>query len=146
MKNTKISKILGVGLAIAMLTSLLAVATPASAGTLEWTTESLPTSSTAYQTGLSRSLLDYAVASDNGSTIYGVAGTPDVYKSTNGGSSWTKLALTASAVKRPSVNRVAVSPDDKNIVAVGYSADEVFTIAVTGAGANYTGRPTVVIV
>jgi len=40
----KFSRILGVGLTVALLASLMLVAAPASAATLKWTTETIPSS------------------------------------------------------------------------------------------------------
>ncbi|MEK7353556.1 MAG: hypothetical protein AABZ77_03505, partial [Chloroflexota bacterium] len=86
-------KILSLITALVLIGSLFAVVkavTPASAGTLEWTTESFPSALVGY--GITTtSIVDYAVASDNGTTIYMVAGTPHLYKSTNGGTSWSRL-------------------------------------------------------
>src|SRR3972149_9072872 len=107
MKTSKISKILGVALSLAMLTSLLTVATPASAGTLVYSTEGLPGT-------VSVTFSDYAVSSD-GNTIYAVVGTNVLYKSTNGGTSW----VTRTIAGAPGFEFVAVAPDDANIVAVG---------------------------
>jgi len=142
MKTSKISKILGVGLALAMLTSLLTVATPASAGTLEFTTESLPSGITYVTNGVGAgvSLTDYAVAGDK-TTIYAVAGTNHLYKSTNSGASWSRRTLTVSGALLPGMDVVAVAPDNPDVVAVADSVLGVGTLTLTVPGVggwNYT--------
>lgn len=133
---------MGVGLAIAMLTSLLTVATPASAGTLEFTTESLPSgitfvTNTATATG---GLTDYAVAGD-GTTIYAVnGGTAVLYKSTNSGATWSSKTLTTLGGAAPDV--VAVAPDSPDIVAIGDAIPGIASFTAIVAGAGYTGTPT----
>lgn len=120
MKN-KIAKILGVALSLAVLASMLVVGAPASAGTLESTTEDLPFTTTV-------SFVDYAVAGD-GNTIYGVVGTNVLYKSTNGGASWVTKTITGA----PGFEFVAVAPDDPNIVAVGDAGLPQVWISTNGA-------------
>jgi hypothetical protein len=95
--NKKISKILGVGLAVAMLASLLVMATPASASALGWGEDTATkylkgNADTANRVLANTDILDM---SNNGNTVY--AATADnasgninaVYKSTDGGVTWT---------------------------------------------------------
>ena len=112
MKN-KIHKLLGVALtAILLITMTISlVAVPASAKELAWGAESLPsTSSTVNQLVSGVDVTDFAVAPD-GNTIFAVAGTTTMYKSTNGGTTWTRLTISAAATL------VAIAPDDANVIA-----------------------------
>lgn len=68
----KFSRVLGVGLTVALLASLMLVAAPVSAGTLKWTSETIPsTTGKVLQPGID--ILDLAVAGDE-ETIYAVGG------------------------------------------------------------------------
>lgn len=126
--NIKISKLMGIGLTIAILASLLVVASPASAADpLKWNTEAGPSSTaTGSQTLVSGSdVNDIAVASD-GKTIYAVssvgAGTvKNLFKSTNGGSTWSRMTSvmgTATTANITTPQLVAIAPDDSNLVMV----------------------------
>ena len=68
----KFSRILGIGLSLMLLMSLLAFAAPVSAGTLKWTTEVIP-SDTGKVLQPGSDVLDFAVADDQ-ETIYAVGG------------------------------------------------------------------------
>lgn len=136
MKN-KFSKVLGVVLTVATLTSLLTVATPATpaaAGTLAFTTETGPTTVTV-------SFREMAVSAD-GNTIYGVVGTGVLYKSTNGGSTWSTTTVTGTG----NFSMVAIAPDDANTVATyNGSAVWICTNGSTTGGSdswNSAGAPT----
>ena len=105
MKN-KFSRILGVGLTIAVLASMLVFATPVSAGNLSWTASSpldMPGTST-------WDVLDMAVAS-NGSTAYAVVADNNsagrVYKTTNGGTSWSNQTAYTGGM----ATKIAIAPD-----------------------------------
>ncbi|HLB28116.1 MAG TPA: hypothetical protein VJK47_02775 [Dehalococcoidales bacterium] len=114
MKN-KISKILGVALSLAMLTSMLVVGSPASAGTLSWSAELGP-STTTYVLASGSDVTDLAASAD-GNTVFAVSSVTTnnlTLKSTNGGATWTKLTLTA--VETPRL--VATAPGDANIVVI----------------------------
>ena len=67
----KFSRILGVGLSLMLLISLLAFAAPVSAGTLKWTTETIPSDTGKVLQACD--ILDFAVYGD-GDTIYAVGG------------------------------------------------------------------------
>ena len=138
MKTSKISKILGVGLTIAMLTSLLAVATPASAGTLSWGAElglpSATTSTAVNQLAVASDVNDIAVSTDGG-TIYAVSSGPtekSVLKSTNGGTSWSRLTVTA--LTTPAL--IATAPGDANIILVVGDTTEAYLS--TNGGTTFT--------
>ncbi|MBI2850571.1 MAG: hypothetical protein HYX80_05950 [Chloroflexi bacterium] len=125
MKNSKISKILGVGLTIAMLTSLLAIATPASAGTLSWSEESTDKLSADATLNQLVSGSDVNRIAVEGSTIYAIssAATANLtFKSTNGGKSWTRLTITGLAV--PAL--VAVAPGAPDTLVVTGDGTEVY--------------------
>ncbi|MBI2860914.1 MAG: hypothetical protein HYX91_05340 [Chloroflexi bacterium] len=115
MKNRKSSRIVGVGLVAVLLVSLLGFALPASAGTLSWTSETIPGATN--QLVVAGDVLDIAVAPD-GNTIYAVAGTTTVYKSTNRGDTWSTILTTAGGNPPISPTLVAVAPDNANIVVI----------------------------
>lgn len=147
--KSKISKILGVGLTLAVMASMLIVATPAAAGTLGFSLESSP--STTGSVISSGDVLDFAVAAD-GKTIYAVRGTKDansctyggvvlqcaVYKSTNGGASWSIVGHTPTDAEPWYINggvttittitKVAVAPDvaDGSVVAIIADGNQVY--------------------
>jgi len=125
--NTKISKLLGIGLTIAVLASLLVTGTPASAGTLSWSAESgMPTNDTTVNQLVSGSdVNDFAVA-DDGNTVYAVATTANLtFKSTNGGAAWSRLTPSGLA-SLDAPQFVAVAPGDANYVVVVGDTTEVY--------------------
>lgn len=113
---SKISRILGVGLVVAVLASLFVATVPASAATLGWSAEvngvfpALPIVA-------GSNIVDMAVAG-NGTTIYAAGGTTNVTKaagvgyllakSTNSGTSWAGVVVPAGV---NSVSVVALAPD-----------------------------------
>lgn len=134
--NTKISKLLGIGLAIATLATLMIGAIPASANDPEvWGAEAGPSSispgNQIVVTGTD--VTDFAVAND-GMTIYAVSNAVAVpvstnypwttnngtWKSTTGGASWSPAKLTTltgtATLSNPKL--VAVAPDDANTVVI----------------------------
>jgi hypothetical protein len=121
----KLTRILGVGVTLALLVSLLAMAVPASAGTLYWSAETIPST-----TG--RVLLDGSDVTDiavSGDTIYAGVGDNYLYKSTNGGVSWSRFATTEDT------DLVAVAPDDPNIVS--YADTTTLNVWVDTYGGSY---------
>ena len=105
------------------MASLVLVASPVSAGTLELSTEAIPdTSDGKLVPTAGMSILDIAVASD-GTTIYAAMGTggaaagQKLYKSTDGGFTWQAITTPNNAAA-DAVNLVAVAPDDPDIIAV----------------------------
>jgi len=124
MKN-KFSKILGVGLTIALLASLMVVAAPISASSLSWGAEKDPSHSDYENLVVSGiSITDLAASGD---VIYASTNTTStpLYKSTDGGATWTSLVNSTSFPSGVSVKAIAVAPDDADVVAIITSANEV---------------------
>jgi len=89
----KITKIMGVGSVVAIVTTLLVAALPVSAGTLSWGSESIPsTTSKIIESG---EIIDIAIAPD-GTTIYATLTGDLLYKSTNAGKTWSALTSPCS--------------------------------------------------
>jgi photosystem II stability/assembly factor-like uncharacterized protein len=124
----KLSKILGVGLSLMLLVSMMVMASPAqvSAGTLSCSDDDdVPKTDTkVLMPNLGYSIVDIAV---NGDTIYAATnnGThSELYKSTDGGNSWSALSGSTS-YPGGVVERVAVAPDDPDIVCALFATNEV---------------------
>jgi len=131
--NTKISKLLGIGLTIATLATLMVGAIPASAADPEvFANEPGPsTLPTGSQTLIVNSdLTDFAVAKD-GTTVYAISGNTTktgpsatakmVLKSTNGGAVWTRSTTALGTVTSANITTpylIAVAPDDANVMAM----------------------------
>jgi hypothetical protein len=131
MKNmkSKISKILGVGLTVAMLVSLLVVVTPGAPASAS--AQSFGSETSALNTGdmygnilTSASILDLAMAG-NGTTVYAAAGSGGLYRSLNNGAAWTGVTVPAAAA---SVTKVALAPDvtDGSAIAILADTNEVY--------------------
>jgi hypothetical protein len=124
MNNSKISKILGIGVTIAMLTSMLTIATPASAGTLKWDGETgMPTQTTANGTvNQVFSGSDVSKIATAGNTVYVINSQPsatlsnNILKSLDGGVKFTPLTGIASATEMPT--QIAIAPGDPNLIAI----------------------------
>jgi hypothetical protein len=142
----KITRILGVALTLSLLSSLVLSAAPVSAGTLSWgaeTTYAVPT-----ETGKvlmytdDVDIKDMAVGMD-GSVVYVVTGssfttaTQNMFKSTNGGETWSQLTVTGVAT---GITSVAVAPDDDKMVAV--IADSTDVYISTDGGTTWSPLPT----
>jgi hypothetical protein len=133
MKTSKLSKIMGIGVTIALLTSLLTMAVPVSAAlsastanALIWNGELGPSSSsTGSQTLQAGSDINSLAVASDGATVYAVD-TPDkrVYKSTNGGTTWTRLIVTANATQAPAL--VAVAPGDATYLVVTTTTNQAY--------------------
>ncbi len=137
MRKIKISKILGVGLSLALLFSLLGAVTPASAGTLSISDEKLVTDLKGRVDNIigpaSVDIIDLAV---NGSTMYAATGIPGAtavsetanvtFKSTNGGATWASLYTTTDYPKTRAVRLVAVASDDPNVLVIVTNEPEVY--------------------
>ena len=128
----RITKIWGIGLVVVLLTSLLVVALPASAGTLSFTEKTgadIPSTTGKKLITAGYDILDLAVAGD-AETMYAVTdnGTDGIfYKSTNGGSTWSTVDVSAgSAGSLTRISHVAVAPDDADIIAVAGDTTEVY--------------------
>lgn len=143
MNTKKISKILGVGLAVAMLTSLLVVAAPASAGTLSWSTEDnmpgLPVTANQLMPSGASDICDIAVSAD-GKTVYAVSASYNkLFKSTDGGVTWTEKTVGTAS----STCLVAVSPSDASRLAVVDSvSDQLFVSSDGGSSFSQITLPT----
>jgi hypothetical protein len=127
----KLTKIWGIGLTIVLAASLLFGAVPASAGTLSWGSESVPTTTgNIIVNGLN--VADMAVSADG--TMYMVTdGDAYVYKSTNGGASWSQMSKQFNG----NLGFVAVAPDDSNIVAVAENTTDNKVWVSTNGGSTW---------
>jgi len=130
----KLTKIWGISLTIVLAASLLFGAVPASAGTLSWGSETVPTTTgNVICNGLN--IADLAVSADG--TMYAVTGADAFcYKSTNGGASWSKLSETFDC----NLGFVSVAPDDSSIVAVAENITHDFDIKVSTNGGSTWGN------
>ncbi|HEY82297.1 MAG TPA: hypothetical protein G4O01_03290 [Dehalococcoidia bacterium] len=132
----KIHKIWGVGVVLVLVASLLFAAAPVSAGTLSWSSESIP-SDTGKVLASGSDVSDLAVSAD-GQTIWATdTATPGLYKSTDGGATWS--AKTISGATTPQL--VAIAPDDPDIVAV--VADNYEVYVTTNGGTSWGSLGTV---
>jgi hypothetical protein len=117
---------MGVGLSIAMLASLLVMAAPASAGTLSLSAESdIPKTENNILAAAGLDIVDIAV---NGDTIY--AATQDnadsiLYKSTDGGATWSSLDTSTSYPDTKTIEHVAVAPDNPDVVVASFTDNDV---------------------
>ena len=132
-------KIWGVGLTVVLLVNLFLLAAPASAGTLAWSAESIPSIADNVLGPGGIDVRDIAIAAD-GQTIYitpadSLPGNI-IYKSTDAGLSWTELSVGAKA------DLVAVAPDNANMVAIANSSTPVVYISTDGGSYWYNlGTP-----
>ena len=145
--KTKISNILGVGLALLMVFSVAFALVPAkeaqaAEGNMQWTAQPLPTALYCILAA-NTNVTEIAVGPD-GTTIYAinnslnmsaasVAPRFQLYKSIDGGQSWAGIATTAiTGAPAAPLGNVAVAPDNPNVVAistlntVGTAADVAF--------------------
>lgn len=142
MKNmkSKISKILGVGLMVAMLASMFVVGTPASAAYYNyWTAESTPMAGNDYGNILAAvDIADLAVAPD-GTTLYAATFTyvGKLYKSLNSGATWTAVATLPAGIGT-SVDKVAIAPDVTDGSVLAIIADGVEVYYSIDGGATWT--------
>ena len=139
----KFSKVLGVGLSLALLTGLLVSMVPASAATLSLSTDLAPPAVFPYKTAKFSDIESMAV---NGSTIYAARGDGDsigtwdyyvntlgvplsdprfLLKSTDGGSGWADLSTSTAYPTGQLIRLVAVAPDDADVVAIVYSSGNI---------------------
>jgi hypothetical protein len=127
---------MGVGLTIVLAVSMLFGAAPVSAGTLSWGSESVPTT-TGNLLVNAQDVSDLAVSTDGVMYLVSTSDTA-CYKSTNGGSSWSKL----SKVFANNLALVAVAPDDSGIVVVADpTADTVWVSTNGGSTWGDLGTP-----
>jgi len=125
MKITR--KLMGVGLVLMLLVSMLVMSVPVSAGTLSWTVSTDIPDATDKVVQDGTTLYDMAVSAD-GQTIYVAAFDNGIYKSVNGGDSWSAVSIPAAVTGN--ITMVAMAPDDSDIV--------VFIGNTTGLTTNLT--------
>ncbi|MBA7505299.1 hypothetical protein ES706_03965 [subsurface metagenome] len=127
----KFSRILAVGLTVALMASLILAAAPVSAGTLSWSDKTIPSEDDYVL--WSCNITDLAVAEDGAAIYAAVSGVSDnvIYRSTDLGVSW-------SAISGLSINAtlVAVAPDDANYVAIALNGTEAIYVS-DDAGATW---------
>jgi len=128
------TKIWGVGLTLVLATTMLLFPMPASAGTLSWGSESIPsTSGYVLNAG---NVVDLAVSTD-GDVIYAAAGTEYIYRSSDGGESWS-IVHVVDGTDSCDVTDIAVAPDDENyIAAAGDNTSERVVFISDDGGANW---------
>jgi len=129
MKITR--KLMGVGLVLMLLVSMLLTAVPVSAGTLSWSTTTDIPDATDKVVQDGTTLYDMAVSAD-GQTIYVAAFDNGIYKSVNGGDSWSAVSIPAAVTGN--ITMVAMAPDDSDVV--------VFIGNTTGLTTNLTAYVT----
>jgi len=137
---------MGVVLTVALLASLILVAAPAQAAApLQWNTEAVPGVGGTVLGPAGVDVLDIAVGAD-GTTIYAAPGATvanTVYKSTNGGVTWTPVSTLAGGMAALNAIKVAVAPDNNNVVAIA-NATTVYVSTNGGATWGTLGVPTMV--
>jgi len=128
--KSKISKLLGVALTVALLASLMAMAAPVSARPLGWSTETIPSDANSVIATID--VVDIAVAED-GTTIFAGDGVANLYKSVDRGKTWATIALDNAD---NGTDLVAVAPDDVDMIAYcDVSVPEVYVS--TNGGSNW---------
>jgi hypothetical protein len=157
MKN-KITRLLGIGLTIAVLTSLLVAPFPASAGTHAWGAETnalpVPKTEDYILATAGGNIADMAV---NGDTMYiAVNGTTSAnytLKSTDGGATWSSLHRTTSYPSQQTNPQdahpqkgfpklVAVAPDNPDVVCIVSVNNTVYYSSNGGNKWSNMGIPT----
>jgi len=112
-----IHRIWGVGLVVVLAASLLFSAAPVSAGTLDWGTKTIPSSTGEVLTN-DTEVVNFSVSADG--TMYLVSGSDNYcYKSTNNGITWSQLSEDFET--QPTF--VAVAYDDADVLAVADATD-----------------------
>ncbi|MBI2980255.1 MAG: hypothetical protein HYY41_05475 [Chloroflexi bacterium] len=132
--NKKFSRILGVGLSLMMLASLITLATPASAGTLSVSAESSYPKTE--DNILGPAGVDVVSLAVSGSTMYAataISPTNTTHKPTNAGASWSSLNASTDYPTTLSISLVAVAADDANIVAMVANDGAVYYSSTGGA-------------
>jgi hypothetical protein len=157
--KTKISKILGVSLALVLVFSLAFAILPSKAqadeGNMAWVGQPLPTAAYAVLAA-GTDVTEVAVGPD-GMTMYAIDGTEaldgsgatgiSIYKSMDGGQTWLGLAAVPGAIAFPPGN-VAVAPDNANVLAVACfdvasGQDDIVYISTDG-GVTWATLPALV--
>jgi len=132
----KIHKIWGVGLVLVLAASLLLSAAPVSAGELDWGTFTPFPSTTGNVLQQNNNYVSDIAVAEDGVMYLASTNSTFLYKSTNGGRSWSKLSENFSV----NLTFVAVAPDDSDIVAA--SSDNVVWISKDGGSSwGSLGKP-----
>lgn len=134
--KSRIFKIWGLVLTLAILAGLLVPVAPVSAGTNAWTAVGTPSTLT-YQLVAGGSI-DFFVAAPDGTTLFAYDNGVGLYKSTNGGATWTKQTALASLT----LTALVVSPNyatDKAVAAA--TATDVYLS--TNGGSSFFNPVTV---
>ena len=120
--KTKISRVLGVGLALMLLVSLMAIASPVAADDMEWSTVGVP--GTKGKVLLQDSDVSVLAMAPDGLTMFAYdSESNDLYKSTDAGASWTTDGVDTDGYfpgSEGAVIAMAVSPnyaDDSTVLA-----------------------------
>jgi hypothetical protein len=124
----KKKSILGVALTLMLLGSLVAAAAPVSAGTLSWTAETIPSESD--QVLEECDVVDIAVTED-GDVIYAAGGQEGgalIYKSLDGGSTWSVIDTETG----DDVDLIAAAPDDSDYIAFADTAEDIVWVSTNG--------------
>jgi hypothetical protein len=144
----KLTKILGVALTVVLLTSLLVASTPTSAKPLGFTSEKHPGNLVENTVVAAISITDMAA---NGDVIYASTNaTPtstdkkpsSLYKSLDGGATWSSLASSTRYPMDVSVKAVSVATDDPDVVVIVTSDDEIKYSSNGGSSWDDLNNPT----
>jgi len=134
----KFSRLLGVGLALALVTSLMVIAAPVSAGPLAWVDEDLPDE---LEPGMN--VLDLAVA-EEGAVIYAAPGSTNatqLHVSKDVGEGWGTTTV-VDGLNTIDADFVAVSLDDPEYIAVAGNSTYVYISDDGGATFDSLGSVT----
>lgn len=121
--------ILGVALTLMLLGSLIGASVPTSAGTLSWSAFSPVPTTTGNVLAPGKNITDIAIYG-SGSVIYAGSGTTTLYKSTNGGETWSSITTANDT------DLVAVAPDDSDMV-VYVDTTTLIAHVTTNGGTNW---------
>ncbi len=133
--------------ALVLASSLFATAlsrAPASAGTLSWTEEPAATDLKAkVDNVLAPTDLDIVDLAVKGDTIYAATNNSSnpLFKSTDGGKSWSNLYSSTSFPTGAALKAVAIAPDNADIVAIITATDNVAYSTNGGSSWTVLGRP-----
>jgi len=136
MKKTR--RIMGVGLVLVLLVSLLLMAVPVSASTLGWSVSTAIPDDTDKVVQNGTSLEDMVVSAD-GQTIYVVSGTV-LYKSTDGGDSFGTVTLPTGLT---TAHLIAMAPDDSDIVVLAGDANNLNSYISINGGSAWSSLQTI---
>ncbi|MFC1957606.1 WD40/YVTN/BNR-like repeat-containing protein [Chloroflexota bacterium] len=134
--KTKFSRILGVGLSVMLLASLLVVGAPTSASSLSLGAESdIPKTSSLVLAPASISIVDVAASGD---VIYATTNstTYQLFKSNDGGATWSDISSSTSFPSGVTIKAIDIAADNPEVVAFLHSDNE--TELSTDGGASWT--------